>query len=174
MHVPLDYASCALKGVDPYVPESCSVANFNIPPVWLWLGWLGLDGSASDWLGIAIIGCAAVVTVMLFQGRPKFDGLVGLAAILSPPVMMGVERGNPDLLILALVGTAALVYRDNDRAPYFHAILLLSVGIILKLFPMFCVTLAARLNRKTFLFAITIAVLGISYRNYSTGCCSSA
>jgi hypothetical protein len=36
------------------------------------------------------------------------DGALALGAILSPTVMIGVEMGNLDLLIFALVGAAAV------------------------------------------------------------------
>jgi hypothetical protein len=163
MHVPLDYAACALKGIDPYVPHSCSVVNFNIPPVWLWLGFVGLDGSSSSWLAIVIIACAAISLVPLFSGRPMFQGLIALIAVLSPSVMMGVERGNPDLLILALVGAASLLYRDHSNVRIFGTVVLIGFGFVLKLFPMFSVALAARLNRRTFLFAVSITVLAAIY-----------
>jgi hypothetical protein len=163
MHVPLDYAACALKGADPYVPHSCNVANFNIPPVWLWLGPLGLNGSDSDWLALTFIACASGVTVALFRGRSVIHGLMALIAILSPSVMMGVERANPDLLIFALVGSAALLYDQQSRVRTLGAVVLISVGLVLKLFPMFSVALAARFNRRTFLFAVTIAGLAVVY-----------
>jgi hypothetical protein len=109
MHVINDYAACAWKGVDAYEPRACNVANYNIPPAWLWLGFLGVTGADSSWLSAAIIAATAIVMVLLLQGRSWSHGVIALVAILSPSVMMGVERGNLDLLILALVGAAALV-----------------------------------------------------------------
>ena len=53
-----------------------------------------------------------------FRGGPWFTGIVGLAAALSPSVMMGVERGNLDLLILILVGASALIYNERRSAPF--------------------------------------------------------
>ena len=43
MHVINDYAACAWKGIDPYTPQACNRVNFNIPPTWLWLGFLGCE-----------------------------------------------------------------------------------------------------------------------------------
>jgi hypothetical protein len=163
MHVPLDYAVCAAKGADPYVPHSCNVANFNLPPVWLWLGWLGLDGSAANYFAVAIITCAAAVVVALFRGRSRGEGLLALVAILSPSVMMGVERANPDLLIFALVGAAALAYRERSATRSVITIVLISAGFILKLFPLFAVAAAARFNRRTLLLAAILAVLAAIY-----------
>src|SRR5262245_57881958 len=50
MHVINDYAACAAKGIDAYAPHACSVANFNIPSTWLWLGSLGIEGADSTWM----------------------------------------------------------------------------------------------------------------------------
>src|SRR5579872_4485032 len=113
MHVINDYAACASKGIDPYTPQACNVDNFNIPRVWLWLGFLGINGSDSVWLSASLIAFAAIVTIFLFRGRGWQHGAFALGAILSPSVMMGVERGNLDLLILALVGSAALIYDER-------------------------------------------------------------
>ena len=163
MHVVLDYAACASQGFDAYIPHSCNPTNFNIPPIWLWLGFLGLNGSHSAWLSVAIIAPAFGVMVALLKGRSVTDGALALMAILSPSVMMGVERGNLDLLILALVGGAALIYQEQRIGRMCGTIALISLAIVLKLFPMFSVALAARFNRRTFLFAGLITLFSLAY-----------
>jgi hypothetical protein len=113
------------KGVDVYETHACNVDNFNIPPAWLWLGVLGLDGSDSTWLSAVVIAATAIVMVLLFKGRPWSHGAIALAAIISPSVMMGVERGNLDLLILVLVGSAALIYDEKEIGRAYGAIAVL-------------------------------------------------
>jgi len=61
MHVINDYAACAWKGVDAYAPHACNVDNFNIPPTWLLVGFLGVDGSDSWWLSVAVFAAAMIV-----------------------------------------------------------------------------------------------------------------
>ena len=163
MRVINDYAACSWKGVDAYAPHACNVDNFNIPPTWLWLGFLGVDGSDSAWLSAAVIALAMLVMVLLLQGRSWYHGVIALGAIGSPSVMMGVERGNLDLLILALVGSAALIYMERRVVRTCGALALLGLGIALKLFPMFCVSIAARFSRKTFIFACATAALSLIY-----------
>jgi hypothetical protein len=165
MRVINDYAACASKGVDAYAyaTQACNVDNFNIPPTWLWLGALGLDGSDSTWLSAIMIAATAIVMVLLFKGRSWIHGAIALGAIISPSVMMGVERGNLDLLILGLVGSAALIYDEKKIGRVCGAIAVLFFGVVLKLFPMFCVSLAARFSRKTFLFACALASLSLIY-----------
>jgi hypothetical protein len=77
--------------------------------------------------------------------------------------MMGVERGNPDLLILTLVGGAALIYEEQRIGRTLSAIALIGLAIVLKLFPVFSVGLAARFNRRRFLFACGIAAISLIY-----------
>ncbi len=163
MHVINDYAACASKGVDAYAPRACNIDNFNIPPAWLWLGLLGIDGSDSSWLSAALIAAAVIVMVLLFRGRSWRHGVLALSAMISPSVMMGVERGNLDLLILTLVGSAALIYRERRVGRTSAAVAVIGLGVALKLFPMFCVALAARFSRWTFIFAAAVAALSLIY-----------
>src|SRR6266446_6451263 len=64
MHVINDYAACAWKGVDAYAPHACNVDNFNIPPTWLLVGFLGVDGSDASWLSAAVIAASIIVMVI--------------------------------------------------------------------------------------------------------------
>jgi hypothetical protein len=163
MHVINDYAACAWKGVDAYAPHACNVDNFNIPPTWLLVGFLGVNGSDSSWLSVAVIAAAVIVMVLLLQGRSCYHGVVALGAVISPSVMMGVERGNLDLLMLALVGSAALIYEERRVGRACGAIAFLGLGVALKLFPMFCVSLAARFSKQTLIFACAMAALSLVY-----------
>jgi hypothetical protein len=163
MHVVNDYAACASAGMDAYAPHACNIDNFNIPPTWLWLGFLGIDGSDSIWLSAVMIAAAVIAMVLLLQGRSWYHGLIALSALISPSVMMGVERGNLDLFVLALVATAAVIYDEKRVSRALGASAFLGLGVALKLFPMFCVSVAARLSRQTFIFACAIAAFSLIY-----------
>ncbi len=163
MHVVNDYAACASKGIDPFTPQACNVDNFNIPRIWLWLGLIGIDGSDSVWLSASLIAFAAIVATLLFRGRCWQDGVFALGAILSPSVMMGVERGNLDLLVFALVGSAALIYDERRIGRACAAAIFLVFGILLKLIPIFCVSVVARFSRATLAFAVAVAALAATY-----------
>jgi hypothetical protein len=163
MHVINDYAACVWKGVDAYAPHACNPDNFNIPPAWLWLGFLGISGADSVWMTAGMIAVAASIMVLLLRGRSWAHGVVSLAAIISPSVLMGVERGNLDLLILSLVGLAALVYEENNTARANGTIVILSLGVALKLIPLFCVALAVRPGKQTLRYALALATLSLIY-----------
>ena len=74
-----------------------------------------MNGSDAAWLSILTAVVALAVIVGLSKGRCIEDGILIGAAVLSPSVMMGVERGNTDLLILALVGGAALILKQQTH-----------------------------------------------------------
>jgi hypothetical protein len=164
MHGVTDPAACAVKGFNPYLHTPCMPDRvYNYPPVWLWLGYLGIDGSDAVWLSILIIVGALVVVVLLLQGRSIGHGALASLAILSPSVMMGVERGNIDFLILMLVGGAALVFKAQKLDRIFWAGTLISLGVFLKLYPMFCVALVARFYKQAILFAVVLAIVSLCY-----------
>jgi hypothetical protein len=112
---------------------------------------------------VALIVATVIVMVLLLQGRSWYHGMIALGAIISPSVMMGVERANLDLLILTLVASAALIYEERRVGRAYGAIAFLGVGIALKLFPMFCISLIARFSKQTFIFACIIATLSLIY-----------
>lgn len=163
-HVVIDYAACAAQGVDPYVPQACNPANFNIPPIWLWIGKIGLYQSfPAPLLASLQIAAAIAVIIVLLKGRSATDGVIALVALLSPSVLMGIERANSDLLILALVGSAALAYNDEKGYRPYGALALAYVATILKLYPFFTVAVGCRLTRKSLFFAIALGVLSQIY-----------
>lgn len=161
-----DYRSCRLrsKGINAYEPNSCNPrTRFNYPPIWLWLGDIGIDGSAAPWLSILITGVAFGVIVLLMKGRSISDGALVSVAILSPSILMAVERANIDLVILSLVGAAALIFSEHKFSRALLAWAVTTLGVVLKLYPIFCISLIARFNKRTFIFTIALAVASATY-----------
>jgi hypothetical protein len=164
MHAVTDHAACTAKGFNAYVLNPCDPRTlFSYPPVWLWLGYLGIDGADSAWLSVLITIAALGVLVALLKGRSIGEGALMSLAILSPSVMMGIERGNIDLLILALVGGAALIVAEHRPFRMACAVALIGLAVVLKLHPFFCVVLAARFSRRTFFFAVALAAVSLVY-----------
>jgi hypothetical protein len=163
MHVINDYAVCAWKGVDAYAPHACNGDNFNIPPIWLWLGFLGIDGADSSWLSAAIIAATSIVLVLLFRGRSRYHGLIALtrdhfafgddgrrARQSRPPHPGARGTGRSDLP------------RDENQTR-----LRLSRGPLpwrhVETNPDVLRSLAARFSRQTFIFACTLAAFSLLY-----------
>ena len=77
MRAVTDHAACAAKGFDAYTITPCaSILPFNYPPIWLWLGNLGIDEKDAAWLSLSMAGGALLVLLLLLRGRSVADGLV--------------------------------------------------------------------------------------------------
>lgn len=106
---------------------------FNYPRVWL----LFMRFPSSDhW--IHGVGCALALTaisaVLFFWGRiSAAEGVYGGLLLCSPAFQLGLERGNTDLAMLALLVTGILLAESGERNRLAAAVWWLAA--ILKLYP---------------------------------------
>ncbi len=156
---------CARRGVAVLPANPCDPLSrpANYPAVWLLPSHLGLGQSSTVPLGVvtAIVFFAAALAVIPRVGD-AYDGLVYGLALCSPSVMLGVERGNVDLLIFALVVLAVALLRRAGRAAIASPLLLLFAAI-LKLFPIVAAPVFFRLHRRQGFvpFSAVVAAFGI-------------
>jgi len=128
---------CVRAGVDIAVANPCDPLNrpLNYPRLWLAPADLGLGEGSTTALGaaLAVMFLAAVAAVVWRSDLG--DGLVYAAAVCSPSVMLGIERGNPDLLIFALVVAAVFLLRAASPWLRVAAHALFLFAALLKLYP---------------------------------------
>lgn len=128
---------CTRRGIPVLPPNPCDPYGrrpANYPRIWLWPSRLGLGQESTVALGIfiAVVFFAAAVYV-LPRGATSTEGAIYGLALCTPAVMLGVERGNVDLVLFTLVAAGAALLRAK---PYTSAALIL-LAAILKLFPIF-------------------------------------
>ncbi len=95
---------------------------------------------------------------LIIIGRLNYQEAVVYALILcSPPVMLLVERGNVDIVIYSWLGVALMMIK-NSRALIFRlcAYLLIFFWGVIKLFPIFGLTVILEKKRNLFLFLSAI------------------
>jgi hypothetical protein len=129
-------------GYDPYHAPNL-FDTYHRPhiygPGWLFTGAAGFT--------VAHIAEFGVLTLFGFLGslaywyRPDSGrSTIGvLAALLSPSILLGLERANNDLLMVALISFAAVISRYPGRLPVFGVILLLASAAWLKIYPLVAV-----------------------------------
>jgi hypothetical protein len=130
---------CIRRGIDviPAIPCDPRARTFNYPRAWLVPAPLGLGQEDTVRLGKALV-VTFFLTAFVAMGRARLaDGLVSAAAMCSPAVMLGVERGNADLLIFCLVVWGVLLLRLRSAVPRIAAHALLWLSAVLKLYPVF-------------------------------------
>jgi len=129
---------CTRRGVDVVLVDPCDPGRpYNLPRIWLLLAFLGLGPGSTVVLGIilAAVFLAVAVIVLPASSRPSEAVFYGLV-LCSPSVMLGVERGNVDILLFVMVVIAVLLFRRSERARILaHALILLAA--MLKLYPIF-------------------------------------
>ena len=161
MHTVTDAAGCARLGIDVYVVTDCDPMHrtYNYPPVWLLLGRLGVNGASTVWLG-SISGIGFILSLLwLNRGLPAAAGFLSAVVLLSPAVLLCIERGNTDMVIfILLVAVCALLAKDRWLNTFLAACLA-GLAIVLKLYPVFVAGIAARLSRRTALIAFGCALL---------------
>lgn len=127
----------ARAGYDPFVnnPYDLIHERFIYPDWWYALGRLGLD--RSDYLGLgatfdAAFWLAVMWVLPLATWRQVF---LALGVCASPPIWLAVNRGNPDLLMFALMTLVAAGVLSRKAVVRHLAVLPLVLATGLKYFP---------------------------------------
>ena len=158
-------AECTRLGHDVLVDNPCDPLGrpLNYPRVWLLLAFVGMNPSWAMPLGATIVAMF-LLSVWALAGRLTFgQAAVYAAAVCAPAVMFGVERGQVDLVVFALVVGAVVTWRRSARASWVSPALVAGAAIA-KLFP--AAGLAAFLlarHRKAALAAAGAGVVVVVY-----------
>jgi hypothetical protein len=156
-------AQTVADGGNPYVsnPHDPTGRPLNYPSAWL-LCFRGKEFSPAFVAAVALGFAAAALATLLLWMKPsglRTGALVG-CLLVSPSLLLAVERGNTDLPIFALVGLSLLAVDAPRRWLGWCGVLGLLLACILKLFPvvalgLVCLAGPAALRRPA-LFALVL------------------
>lgn len=158
---------CTRQGQQVLVHNHCDPLGWrpaNYPTLWLRLSFLGLGQGATTTLGISV-GLAFLASIFVVTGPiTLLEGLLWAALVTSPSVMLGVNRGNVDILLFAvLVGALVALTRRRGR---WQAVgcALIEVAALLKLFPVFASAAVLHWRRRRALIAFgTLVAVFVAY-----------
>lgn len=153
---------CTRMGIDVLVSNPCDpgLRPPNYPRIWMAPAELGLGQESSVVIGVAMLVVFFVTALAVLPKDASAACAVALAAALcSPAVMLGVERGNVDLAMYVLVALAALRLGVRARGVVWASALVLAAAV-LKLFPIFAIAMLVRRETKRSLLAAGV-VLGL-------------
>src|SRR5262245_40094403 len=157
-HAVLIAADCHKLGRNVFVENPCD--NWARPHVygslWLQLGRLGLGVRDVFWLGLLINAAFMLLAVVLINPLTVGELLLGVAILLSPAIMLAIERANSDLIIFGLVVLAAWLVAGHRRYGQIGGLLVTSLSVFLKFYPavLFGIIALVARNRKQFLIAV--------------------
>jgi hypothetical protein len=143
---------CDRQGVsvlpyNPCDPYGAIKRPTNYPTIWLWPSVLGLGQGATVPLGVATALITFASFLVLIGSPGVREALLYASAAISPAVMLGVERGNIDLLLFPILVAALFIFR-RGLAGRGGAYALLLFAAILKLFPIFAWGVLLRQPRR--------------------------
>ncbi len=147
-----DRRGIAVLPVNPCDPRARPA---NYPRLWLVPAPLGLGDDETVWLGVGLAIVFFVSALAVTGPLTVREGVIYGIALCSPAVMLGVERGNPDLAVFALLAGALLALGGGAvRRAIAYGLLFLAA--VLKLYPVFAWGVLARRAR----YAAVGAMLG--------------
>jgi hypothetical protein len=152
---------CTRAGYDVLVENPCDPWQrpTNYPRLWIiLLEPLGLSQSHTMILGV-IAALLFYFFVFKQMGRINYYEAFFYSLILcSPPVMLLVERGNTDAIIFLLLSVVLILCENHQFIYRITAYSLLVFSALLKLFPVFGLTLLFRERRKRFIVLIAFSL----------------
>ena len=150
-------------GFDPMVKNPGDPWNrvMNYPRIWQTLYFFGIDERDTVPMGILFIILFLCGVCLVLPNAPNLTIFAIILPLLSPSVLLGIERGNIDLLMFFLVSLA--VFLINKSKYSLSAFIVLLAGL-LKLFPIFAAFMFFKTNKKTFLrYSIIICTVFVLY-----------
>lgn len=159
VHAVLSAIQCHRLGEDVYAVNSCDLIGRRhaYSPLWLVLPVVGDTDLTQAW-GLALTSGFLIALAALPAPRTGRAVTVMLAAVLSPSVLLAVERANNDLVILlvAVLAGHLLTWRWGGRLA---AYALLILAALLKYYPVVALALALRERPRRFL---AVAAIGLA------------
>lgn len=146
------------QGYDPtvYHPGDPWQRPYNYPPIWKITARLGVTPEHTLILAILVIGSFLIGLYLLFKDLSFTETAFVMIGLLSPAVLLGVERANLDLLIFFLIALAVWLVSKS----LIGSALVIQIAYVLKLYPLFGLTVLLREKQKMarFLIAIVLAI----------------
>lgn len=154
---------CTRRGIDVLVSNPCDPfpRPANYPRIWMWPAPLGFGLSSTLILGIVVAAAFFAGAVFLVRRTCALaDVLVWVAVLVSPGVMLGIERGNADLILFPVVVAGLALLRARAAVVRAAAHLLLLLAAMLKLFPAFAFVALLRQPRRWRIWGLALVALG--------------
>ena len=150
------------SGYEPSVenPKDPNGRIFNYPAFWRLFFYTNISMDDTIWIVVLML-VLYFVGIMLFPQKPTISGaLLMLLVVFSPASMLLYERGNADLFVFFL---CAMIVLATDYSVNLTAGLIV-FGAIVKMFPLFGITVLLKETKQKFWkLAIAIVLFMIVY-----------
>lgn len=128
---------------------------FNYPAFWRLFFYTNITQNHTVWIVSLILILFFVCVVLFPQNLSVFGALLMLLIVFSPASMLLYERGNVDLLVFILCVLAVLAVGYSA----YWAVAIILFGAVVKMFPLFGLTVFWRESRRKFIAVLFISIL---------------
>jgi hypothetical protein len=136
--------------------------GLNYPRIWHVLFFIGINQSHTNLIGsiFTLLFFAGIAAFWFAREYDNFTYVILFVLFLSPPVMLGIERGNIEVVVFFVLAVALLINNYSTMSGF----ILFLFAAFLKLHPVFSFVVFMREQKKKFwgLF-ISACVIFISY-----------
>ena len=130
-------SDAARAGADPFQPNSLD--PYHRPLLysewWLAAGKIGLTRVDTIWIGWSWVAATLVTFLALVRPRTLRESALTFFWLVSPAMLMAINRANPDLIVFVMVTGALFALRTNRWPWRALALVLLASAAVLKYFP---------------------------------------
>ena len=150
-------AEACAKGLDPMVNNIGDPWNrkLNYPRVCQLLYAIGVNQEHTAYLGIGLIVLFLAGICLLFPSISNTAVVCIMGALVSPAVLLGVERANTDLLMFFLLAVSVVAVKRR----HLLSTALILFGFILKLYPIFGLMVLLRKKRSIFIVSSAVSIV---------------
>jgi hypothetical protein len=155
------------EGYNPYIenPHDPLGRKHVYPRLWLWLGYTGITRDHSKFAAMLLMSFFFLLSIRILRPENGNEFLFSAILLLSPAVLLGVERGNNDLIIFILLGLAVFFLNNKNRLINLFAYFFLFLASILKFYPIASLLIFVRIikdYKKFWMFALfSILIFGV-------------
>ena len=138
LHGLLAANDAARAGANPYLPNQLDL--YHRPLVytewWLALGAFGLTRADTLWLGWVLLGATLLAAVAIVRPRGRCEGMAFLLWLVSPAMLLTVNRANNDLVIFVVMTAGLAALRRSGSFGHGLAVVAFAVAAVLKYYPL--------------------------------------
>ncbi len=163
----LSAGELAQQGLDPFLKNPLDPYNrlHGYTEWWFVTGAVGLTLADTTWVGSLLLGMTLAATLLVLRPATWREGRSLFFVLVSPPLLLAINRANPDLPVFVLLGIALVCFRGETAPRRALGVVLLAAAAVLKYFPLAAVVLLldARSRRELigwvglYLFVLVLA-----------------
>jgi hypothetical protein len=131
-------------------------------PWWLVLGGLGFTVGDGWWMGALLAVSFVIIAVAVLAPCSPARTSLAVGLLISPPVMLGLERANNDLVVFLLIAASAWMVATWPRVGVLAAVAVVCLAAALKIYPVAALAAlpAARCRPRAALALVAAGIVG--------------